>query len=101
MTVSPLPQTPAAHEDGCRGACRACVAPGSCPSRLVCRCQKVTEESVIAAIQQDGVRSVVELKKVTRAGDGCTCCHKQLRVYLDVYAPASPSSSPLPICSAR
>jgi bacterioferritin-associated ferredoxin len=88
-----LPQTA-----DCTGTCSTCPSAGSCPDRVVCRCLKVTEETVIAAIREHGVRTVLELRTVTRAGDGCTCCHKQLRVYLDVY---SPSSSSAPICSAR
>ena len=82
----------------CTGTCQTCPAVGSCPDRVVCRCLKVTEETIITAIRAHGVRTVRELKTVTAAGDGCTCCHKELRVYLEVY---SPSSSSEPICSAR
>jgi hypothetical protein len=34
----------------------------------------------------------------TGAGDGCTCCHKQLKQYLTVYSPSSSSPS---MCSAK
>jgi bacterioferritin-associated ferredoxin len=83
----------------CAGACRGCSAVGSCPDRVVCRCLKVSEETVITAIVTLGVRTLTELRTVTMAGDGCTCCHRELKQYLATYAP-SPSSSE-PICSAK
>ncbi|HET6573151.1 MAG TPA: (2Fe-2S)-binding protein [Fimbriiglobus sp.] len=81
----------------CTGTCSCCPAVGSCPDRIVCRCLKVTEESVIVAIRTRGARTVRELRTLTGAGDGCNCCHRELRQYLTVY---SSSSSPL-ICSDR
>ena len=81
----------------CTGTCSACPAVGSCPDRVVCRCLKVTEESVIVAIRTHGARTIRELRTLTGAGDGCNCCHQELRQYLTVY---SSSSSPL-ICSDR
>jgi bacterioferritin-associated ferredoxin len=83
--------------DDCTGTCRTCPSVGSCAERIVCRCLKVTEHTIVTAIRAHGVRSVYELRTVTAAGDGCTCCHKELRRYIEVY---SPSSSPA-ICSAR
>jgi bacterioferritin-associated ferredoxin len=85
------------HVADCTGSCSACPAVGSCPNRVVCRCLKVTEQAIIAAIRVEGARTIRELRTLTGAGDGCTCCHKELRQYLAAY---SPSSSPL-ICSER
>ena len=82
--MTPLSPTSSAE---CSGSCRACPAVGSCPDRVVCRCLKVTEQAVITAIATLGVRTVKELRQATGAGGGCTCCHKELRVYLEVYAP--------------
>ena len=90
-----LPQSSTQTED-CAGACRSCPAVGSCPDRVVCRCLRVTEQVVIEAIVTLGVRTVKELRTATDAGDGCTCCHKELAAYLAVY-----SSSSSPICSAK
>lgn len=86
----------------CVGSCQSCPAVGSCPDRMVCRCLKVTEETIIVAIRQNGVATIKELKTITGAGDGCMCCHKELKSYLAVYS-SSPSSSPSaePICSVR
>ena len=70
----------------CTGSCRSCAAVGSCPDRVVCRCLKVTEQTVITAVTTLGVRTLKELGQATGAGDGCTCCHQELRAYLDVYA---------------
>ena len=91
-----LPQTSTETED-CAGACRSCPAVGSCPDRVVCRCLRVTEETVISAIVTLGLRTVKEIRHATEAGDGCTCCHKELAAYITVY---SSSSSPL-ICSDK
>ena len=65
----------------------------------MCRCLGVTEAAVIGAIVTLGLRTVKEVRRATEAGDGCTCCHKELDAYLAVYAPSS-SSSPN-MCSAR
>lgn len=81
----------------CGGECRSCPSVGSCGDRLVCRCLKVTEHAVVTAIRTIGLTTIQELKVATGAGDGCTCCHKQLKQYLTVY---SPSSSPS-MCSAK
>jgi len=94
----------------CVGGCRACVAVGSCADRVVCRCLKVTEQTVITAIVTLGLRTVREVRAATDAGNGCTCCHRELAAYLTVYAPAqaTPSHSPAslpsslePICSVK
>jgi len=81
----------------CAGSCQGCASVGSCSERIVCKCLKVTEDQVIHAITIHGARSLVELRTLTEAGDGCTCCHRELQSYLTIY---SSSSSPA-ICSAR
>ena len=85
--------------ESCVGSCQGCIAPGSCPDRVVCRCLRVTEQEVIEAITNRGVRTLRELRLITEAGDGCTCCHRELNAYLAIYS-SSPSSSPA-ICSAK
>ena len=91
----PLTERPPWESDAtdCTGTCAACPAVGSCADRLVCRCLGVTEETVIAAIRTDGARTVMELRTVTGAGDGCRCCHQELSAYLAVYSPLSSSPS--------
>ena len=44
----------------------------------MCRCLQVTEEEVVTMIAALGLRTVHEVKRVTGAGDGCTCCHDDL-----------------------
>jgi NAD(P)H-nitrite reductase large subunit len=73
-------------------AARDCpeVCPGpcsGCPDRIVCRCLKVTEGTIVQAITTLGLRTVKEVRAATGAGDGCTCCHQQIRAYLEVHAP--------------
>jgi NAD(P)H-nitrite reductase large subunit len=91
-----LPQTISITED-CAGACRSCATVGSCPERVICQCLAVTEEALIGAIVTLGLRTVKDVRTATEAGDGCTCCHKELAVYLAVYAPAASSN----MCSAK
>ncbi len=83
--------------EDCTGSCRSCATVGSCPDRVVCRCLQVTEQTIVSAIVTLGLRTVKEVRQATEAGDGCTCCHKELAAYLTAY---SPSSSPV-ICSAK
>ncbi len=89
---STLPETTA-----CTGTCATCPAVGSCPTRLVCRCLQVTEETVISAIVSLGLRTVNQVRQATAAGTGCNCCHREIAAYLSVYA----SSSSPAICSAK
>ena len=81
----------------CVGECRSCPSVGSCGDRLVCRCLKITEHSIVTSIRTIGLTTIDELKAATGAGDGCTCCHKQLRQYLAVYSPSSSAN----MCSAK
>jgi bacterioferritin-associated ferredoxin len=79
--MTPLDQTP------CGGDCRSCAAVGSCPDRVVCRCLQVTEDTIILAVRDRGLTTIKQVRQATGAGDGCTCCHRELRHYLSVYAP--------------
>ncbi|MGL6095257.1 MAG: hypothetical protein ACRC7O_05560 [Fimbriiglobus sp.] len=45
-----------------------------------------------------GAATVRDVRSLTRAGDGCMRCHRELKVYLTLYS--SPSASPNK-CSAR
>ena len=87
-----------AEAENCSGSCRSCVAVGSCQERLVCRCLKVTEETVITAIVTLGLRTVKEVRQATEAGTGCNCCHREIAAYLAVYSPSSSSPN---MCSAK
>jgi NAD(P)H-nitrite reductase large subunit len=64
--------------------------------RVVCRCLRVTEEVLLAALTTYEVKTVRDLQRHTGAGDGCMACHALLKRYLEPGAPALPS----PICSA-
>lgn len=65
--------------DPCAGPC------AGCPDRMVCHCLKVTEELITGAIQTLGLRSVKDVRMATGAGEGCTCCHGQIRELLAVH----------------
>jgi len=45
----------------------------------------VTEEVVTDAIVSLGLRTIKEVRSATGAGDGCTCCHSQIRELLAVH----------------
>lgn len=65
--------------DPCAGPC------AGCPDRIVCRCLKVTEETIADAIVSLGLRSIRDVRAATGAGDGCTCCHQSIRELLTVH----------------
>jgi bacterioferritin-associated ferredoxin len=80
----PLPEAdPRICPDICPGPC------SGCPDRVVCRCLKVTEDTIVTAITTLGLRTVREVRVETGAGDGCTCCHKQIRALLEAHSPAA------------
>ena len=58
-----------------------------CTDRIVCRCFQVKESTVVQVITTLGLRTVKEIRKHTNAGDGCTCCHADLRRLLEEHAP--------------
>lgn len=75
-----------------------------CSARVVCRCLQITEEKVVDALITLGISSIKELKQATGAGDGCTCCHKELKALIDRFTPqpvSYPQPSSDPICSCR
>jgi NAD(P)H-nitrite reductase large subunit len=57
----------------------------------------VTEQTIVTAITTLGLRTVKDVRRATEAGDGCTCCHREIAAYLAVYS----SSSEPAICSAK
>ena len=80
-----LPQFDARScSDPCAGPC------AGCPDRVVCRCLGVTEGTIVEAVMELGLRTVKEVRQATGAGDGCTCCHRQIRGLLEeLCAPAA------------
>jgi bacterioferritin-associated ferredoxin len=52
----------------------------------------VTEEVVVTAIVELGLRTVREVRTATGAGGGCTCCHRELRELLLAHAPSDTAS---------
>ena len=61
----------------------------SCPDKIVCRCLQVTETQVIRMIERLELRTVRDLRNYTGAGEGCTCCHAELKEYLRKYSCAA------------
>lgn len=81
MSLPHLEAAPRDCPDPCAGPC------AGCPDRIVCRCLKVSEAVVVEAIVTLGMRTVREVREVTLAGDGCTCCHRQIRELIEIHAP--------------
>ena len=57
-----------------------------CNDKIVCRCLQVTESQVVRMIERLELRTVLDLRKYTGAGEGCTCCHAKLEEYLEKHA---------------
>ena len=74
-----------------------------CSAEVVCRCLKILKDEVVLAITTLGLQTLREVRDHTGAGDGCTCCHTEIRLLLEQhsYAPSPSSSSALPICSLK
>ena len=53
-----------------------------CPGKVVCRCLQVTEDALVHAITAHDLQTLKEVLRHTGAGDGCTCCHNEIRQYL-------------------
>ena len=68
-----------------------------CPDKVVCRCLGVTEAEIVTALTTLPISTLKELRACTGAGDGCTACHKQLRAYLEPYAPAEAETKRIPL----
>ena len=71
-----------------------------CPGRVLCHCLQITEEAVAEAVSLFGLTTLKQIRERTGAGDGCTACHRRLRLVLRQHAAQeaqSPSSSPSPI----
>jgi bacterioferritin-associated ferredoxin len=65
--------------DPCAGPC------SGCPDRVVCHCLKIAESVIVDAVQTLGLRTVKEVRNLTGAGDGCTCCHHEIRALIEVH----------------
>jgi NAD(P)H-nitrite reductase large subunit len=55
----------------------------TCPAQVICYCMHVTEDKIVDALQTLGLRTVREVRHQTRAGDGCTACHRRIQGLID------------------
>ena len=58
----------------------------TCPDRVVCHCLNVTEKQIVSAIERHDLRTIWDIRRQTTAGDGCTCCHKDLHEIMERYS---------------
>jgi bacterioferritin-associated ferredoxin len=56
-----------------------------CSDKVVCRCLQVTEAQVVRMITRLELRTVRDVRKMTGAGEGCTCCHAKIQEYIERY----------------
>lgn len=70
-----------------RSACRGCA------SKVVCHCMNVTEDTILEALAMFDIDTVQDLRHYTGAGDGCTCCHRQLRQMIEKHKASVPQRS--------
>jgi bacterioferritin-associated ferredoxin len=73
--------------DTCQGS-DGC--PADCGLRYVCRCLRVTEQVLAAALAAHDIRTLKDLKRHTGAGDGCMACHRRLKGYLERHPVTGP-----------
>lgn len=50
--------------------------------RLVCRCRGLASPRIAEAVEAQGLRSVAEVTKATKAGGGCGTCHPEIEEIL-------------------
>jgi bacterioferritin-associated ferredoxin len=53
-----------------------------CPLRYVCRCLRVTEETLVKLVETEEIHTVKDIRRHTGAGDGCMACHKRLARFI-------------------
>lgn len=70
----------------------------NCPAEFLCHCLRVTEEMLTEAVERYGLRTLNDVRRHTGAGEGCTACHRKIRMHLEVIHQSSSSD---PICSVR
>lgn len=63
----------------------------TCPGKVVCRCLQITEDKLIDVLTSRPIAHLNELRKITGAGEGCTCCHETLKEYVRRYSLAMAS----------
>jgi bacterioferritin-associated ferredoxin len=60
-----------------------------CPGRMICHCLQVTEDMLLDALAVLDLRSVMDVRQHTGAGDGCTACHRRIRAFIERRTAAS------------
>jgi bacterioferritin-associated ferredoxin len=71
-----------------------------CSARMICHCLQITREMLHDALVSLDLHTLHDVRRATGAGDGCTACHRQLRLFLEQHRRvelAQASSSPSPI----
>ena len=53
-----------------------------CTDTIICHCLRVTESTVVDAIDMGRLQTIREVVRETRAGEGCTACHGRIRCLL-------------------
>jgi bacterioferritin-associated ferredoxin len=67
---------------------------------MICHCLQISREMLHDAVVGLGLTNLHEVRQATGAGDGCTACHRQLRLFVEQHRRvelAQCSSSPSPI----
>ena len=45
---------------------------------VVCRCLMVRESAIVNAVSLAGAETIKDVRSLTGAGAGCTCCHRRI-----------------------
>lgn len=66
--------------DRCSRSCTPGIS-----GKVVCHCMQVTEDAILEALAMFDIDTIKDLRHYTGAGDGCTCCHPQLRRMIETH----------------
>src|SRR5262249_51645591 len=69
--------------------------------QIVCRCLRVTESELVAALSTEEICDLKDVRRRTGAGSGCMACYRRIKEYLERRLYSCSSSSVPPSCSER
>jgi len=57
-------------------------SPQNSADPIVCPCLDISESEILAAGKFAGCRNIADIKTATKAGSGCTSCHRRILALL-------------------
>jgi bacterioferritin-associated ferredoxin len=85
LDLQQFPSAPAANEDQVAPEDSPVTSSACVSDPIVCRCYRVRESAIVQAVRSGKALDVDGITAMTKAGDGCTCCHKKLCKLLELH----------------